>query len=121
MLKANIKTPIGPFVVEGATQLEVFEAVAQIQEVFSEESCGLCGCESIRYAVREVGGNTFPEIHCQNSECEARLTFGQNRAPKVGSIYPVRKLEKSGKPNRTKGVIGEHRGWTKYRGEPSSD
>lgn len=118
-LKLNMKTPVGTFLVEGNTQLEVFEQISTIQEVFSETSCGLCNCEDLRYAVREVGKFKYPEIHCQNPECLARLSFGQNLAPKLGSLFPVRKLDKkSGKPDRKKGEFGKHRGWSKFKGDP---
>jgi len=119
-LKLNMRSPIGTFLIEGSTQMEVFKAIAVVQEVFSESRCGLCGCEDIRYVVREVKKKNFPEIHCQNPECRARLTFGQNQEPKVGWIYPKRRLLKNGKPD-PKGEFGKHRGWSKYRGAEEDD
>ena len=119
-LKLNMKTPIGTFLIEGSTQMEVFKTISVVQEVFSESRCGLCGCEEIRYVVREVKKKNFPEIHCQNPECRARLAFGQNQEPKVGWIYPKRKLLKNGKPD-PKGDPGKHRGWSKYRGNDDEE
>lgn len=122
MIKLNLKSPIGTFLVEGATQLDVFKQIAVIQEVFSEKACGLCGCEDLRYVVREVKKKTYPEIHCQSPQCTARLAFGQNQEPKVGWIYPKRRLLKNGKPGKTgEGDFGPHRGWSKFKGDLESD
>ncbi len=121
MLKLNMKTPVGTFLVEGATHMDVFGMIANIQEVFSEQQCGLCKQTDVRYVVRDVGGNKFPEIHCQNPNCQARLSFGQNRGEKLGSLYPARKLDKNGKPNRKTGALGDHRGWSKFKGDVKTD
>lgn len=118
-LKLNMRSPVGTFQIEGQTQMEVFESIAKIQEVFSEEKCGLCGCEDLRYAVRVVGKYKFPELHC--TKCQGRLSFGQIQEPK-GELFPIRKLiEKTGQPNREKGKFGSHNGWTKYKGEPDKE
>lgn len=119
-LKLNLKTQVGTFLVEGVTQLDIFKQVATIQEVFSEQSCGLCNDEDIMYVVRAVGKNIFPELHCKNPECGARLAFGMNQEPKLGSMYPKRKLLKDGKPS-DKGLAGEHRGWSKFKGNPDKE
>lgn len=121
-IKLNMKSPIGTFLVEGLTQLEVFKQISMIQEVFSEKCCGLCGSEDIRYVVREVKRKNFPEIHCQNQSCLARLAFGQNQEPKLGWIYPKRRLMKDGRPGKEgQGEFGKHRGWSKFKGDSDSD
>ena len=117
-MKLNFKNQFGIFLVEGNTHMEVFDTVASIQEVFSESCCALCKCDNLRYVVRTVKKFRFPEIHCQNEECRARLSFGQNQAPNLGALYPIRKLTKDGKPNSKKGTFGEHRGWHIYTGDP---
>jgi hypothetical protein len=117
-LKLNMRSPVGTFQIEGQTQMEVFEAIATIQEVFSEDRCGLCGCEDLKYVVRTVEKFKFPELHCLNIACQARLSFGQNQEPLKGSLFPIRKLmDKTCQPNRKKGKYGKHNGWTKYKGD----
>lgn len=117
-LKLNMRSPVGTFQIEGQTQMEVFEAIATIQEVFSEEKCALCGCDELKYVVRTVDKFKFPELHCTNMSCQARLSFGQNQEPLKGSLFPIRKLmDKTGQPNRKKGKYGPHKGWTKYKGD----
>lgn len=114
-MKAHPKTKHGTFEVEGATAKDLFRAMASIQEVFSEEACGLCQ-QAVRLAVREVDGNEFFEYQCQNGSCGAFLSIGQSKK-KPGELFPVRKLMPNGKPSFKSGSFGAHRGWTKYRGK----
>lgn len=119
--KVNLRLGQLTFQLEGTTQKELFKTIAAIQEVFSEEACGLCGCETLRFVVREVDGNDYAEIHCTNAACRAKLAFGQSKQ-KPGTLFPIRKLTKEGKPHRKTGEFGKHNGWTKYRGDsPASD
>ena len=55
------------------------------------------------------------EMSCTNSKCRARLSYGQRQDG--GGIFPVRKLDTNGKPDRETGAYGPHNGWSKYRGE----
>jgi len=98
------------FEVEAETQVELFQALASIQEVFDTESaCGVCGGKEIRFLHRTASKGTktfsFHELLCKNPECRARFEFGQ--AMEGGALFPHRK-DKDGnyKPNR---------GWTKYQ------
>lgn len=92
------------FEVEGTGQKEVFKELASIQEIFGEESCGLCNKKNLRFIVRNVDGNDYFEIRC--SDCGAVLAFGQHK--KGGTLFPKRKDEENNwLPNR-----GWHR-WQK--------
>jgi hypothetical protein len=90
------------FEIEGEGQKEIFKELSAIQEIFSEESCGLCKSTNLRYVVRNVDGNDYYEIRC--IDCGAILAFGQHK--KGGTLFPRRK-DDEGKwlPNR---------GWHKY-------
>lgn len=90
------------FELEGEGQKEIFKELSAIQEIFGEESCGLCKSHNLRYVVRNVEGNDYYELRCV--DCGAILAFGQHK--KGGTLFPRRK-DDDGKwlPNR---------GWHKY-------
>lgn len=97
-MKAHYKSPSGnmTFEVEGAGIKEIFEDIAEIQEIFGVSRCGACGSMDTKFRVREVDGNKYYEQVCQNGgdahgngACRARLSFGQNRDMK--RLYPKRK------------------------------
>lgn len=90
------------FELEGEGQKEIFKELSAIQEIFGEESCGLCKSHNLRYVVRNVDGNDYYELRC--ADCGAILAFGQHK--KGGTLFPRRK-DDDGKwlPNR---------GWHKY-------
>jgi len=90
------------FELEGDGQKEIFKELSAIQEIFSEESCGLCKSTNLKYVVRNVDGNDYYELRC--ADCGAILAFGQHK--KGGTLFPRRK-DDDGKwlPNR---------GWHKY-------
>lgn len=73
--------------IEGDSQRDVFEGVARFQEVFEESKCGKCGCEDVRFVVRNVDDNLYYELRC--TSCAARLSFGANK--KGGGLFPKRK------------------------------
>lgn len=108
--------------VEGETQKELFKEMASAHEVFGEKQCGLCQCEEIVPAYRTVtqGKKTYeyPEYHCTNPKCRARLSLGSMM--EGGGLFPIRKLiedgPEKGKPDREKGVYGPHNGWSRYKG-----
>lgn len=94
------------FEITGATQQEVFEELAAIQEVFdTETACGICNNDKLRYQHRIVTKYHFHELVCRNPECRARFSFGHSQDDK-GALFPKRK-DKDGNwiPNR---------GWEKY-------
>ena len=91
------------FELEGSGQKEIFKELAIIQEIFSEEKCGLCGSTSFKFIVRNVDGNDYFELRC--SDCGAILSFGQHK--KGGTLFPRRK-DDAGSDLPTKG-------WHKYQ------
>jgi hypothetical protein len=103
--------------VEGETQKDLFRELAGVAEVFGERQCGLCGSEDIVPAFRTVtqGKKSFeyPEWHCPG--CGARLAMGSMM--EGGRLFPHRKLDSSGKPDREHGTAGKHRGWSLFKGD----
>jgi hypothetical protein len=75
------------FELEASGQKEIFKELALIQEIFSEEKCGLCKSQSLRFIVRNVEGNDYYELRC--ADCGAVLAFGQHK--KGGTLFPKRK------------------------------
>jgi hypothetical protein len=82
--KANDKLE---FELEASGQKEIFKELALIQEIFSEDKCGLCGSHNLRFIVRNVDGNDYYELRC--NDCGAVLAFGQHK--KGGTLFPKRK------------------------------
>ena len=86
----NVKYKIGDkleFELDGAGQKELFKELAAIQEIFGEETCGLCGSKNLKFIVRNVEGNDYFELRC--GDCGAILAFGQHK--KGGTLFPKRK------------------------------
>jgi hypothetical protein len=98
--KANDKLE---FELEGSGQKEIFKELALIQEIFSETKCGLCGSTNIRFIVRNVDGNDYYELKC--NDCGAVLAFGQHK--KGGTLFPKRKDDD--------GNYLPNKGWYKYQ------
>jgi len=95
------------FEIEGSGQKEVFKELAIVQEVFSEENCGACKKDNIKYVVRNVDDNDYYEIRCLS--CGAALSFGQHK--KGGTLFPKRKDENNN--------WLENGGWYKWKKEKS--
>ena len=93
------------FELEGAGQKEIFKELALIQEIFGEEKCGLCGKDNIRFVVRNVDGNDYYELRC--NDCGAILGFGQHK--KGGTLFPKRKDDE--------GNYLANKGWHKWTKE----
>ena len=91
------------FELDGAGQKELFKEIANIQEIFGEAKCGVCGSENIRFVVRVVDDNEYYELRCM--DCGAVLGFGQHK--KGGTLFPKRK--------DADGNWLENRGWDKYK------
>lgn len=75
------------FELDGAGQKELFKEIANIQEVFGETKCGICGSENIKFIVRVVDDNEYYELRCM--DCGAILSYGQHK--KGGTLFPKRK------------------------------
>lgn len=97
--KANDKLE---FELEASGQKEIFKELALIQEIFSEEKCGLCVSTNLRFVVRNVESNDYYELRC--NECGAVLAFGQHK--KGGTLFPKRKDDD--------GNYLPNRGWHKW-------
>ncbi len=89
---------------------DVFKQLAEFQEIFDEEKCGSCKSENIKFQVRNVEGNDFFEMKCD--DCGAKLAFGQYKTG--GGLFPKRKKE-DGTYDRVT------RGWRKWVPEPSAE
>jgi hypothetical protein len=91
------------FRVEGGSQKDLFEAIADVQEIFeADEACGMCKSTDIRFRVRRVKDNAYYELRC--GSCNARFAFGQSKDMKT--LFPKRKDENGKRlPNR---------GWFKW-------
>ena len=83
-------SPYFEFEIEGTTQKDFFQAIADIGEIFTDEPCGVCKSTDTRYRVRNVDSNNFFEKVC--NKCFARLAFGQHKKT-PGSLFPKRKFE----------------------------
>jgi len=77
------------FEFEASTHKEVFSQLSGLEEVFSETNCGRCHGEELRHLVREHDGYMFYELRCLNSDCRARLAYGQAR--EGDRLFPKRK------------------------------
>jgi hypothetical protein len=96
--------------IEGKTQTDIFEQLAQFQEVFENLECSRNGKKSdnVRFVVREDDdANKYYELKCFDVDKElygAKLAFGQHK--KGGTLFP-RRQDKDGNwlPNN---------GWVKF-------
>tara|TARA_R110002110_G_scaffold71403_1_gene190932 strand:+ start:3584 stop:3913 length:330 start_codon:yes stop_codon:yes gene_type:complete len=73
--------------IEADTQIELFQNLANFQEIFAENKCGKCSSDNIRFQVRNVDDNLYYEAKCSN--CGAKLAFGVMK--KGGRLFPKRK------------------------------
>lgn len=102
--------------VEGKTQSEVFEQLAQFQEVFENTKCviGKKSSNEVKFVVREdKEENKYYEIHCVDSDPDLRgkkLAFGQHK--KGGSLFPRRKDGDTWLPNN---------GWVRFNKETGKE
>jgi hypothetical protein len=128
MLKVQLRvSPTVHVVAEGETQMDVFQQIAEMQEVFGEQKCGKCGCTDLSYRVRKVPDGkksefSYPELVCQNKDCWAKLSFGQ--AKEDGKLFPVR-FERDGKEYKKdangKNIRRGSNGWVKFNKETNKE
>ncbi len=114
-MEANYKAFGGRLLVkfDCTTVKELFEQLGDIAEVLdADHACGKCMSPHIFPRVRETSGTDtngkpglfdYYELVC--GECEARLSFGQNKDQK--GLFPKR-FNKDGSPM-------DHRGWHIYK------
>ena len=91
---------------DGATVAEVFDMLAQLEEVFRPRACGCCKGHEITYTMRtDKEGNKYRQCQCVG--CGAEFRFGLKRGP-GGILFPqLRDKEGLPKPNG---------GWAKFNG-----
>lgn len=101
MAKTIYKSPGSRFTVEFeySSQKELFEKVAEFQEIFEEDTCGACKSNATKFGVREVDGNKYYEKKCV--DCGSALSYGQNKTG--GSLFPKRKDNDGNWDNKNKG------------------
>ena len=78
------------FEINAEGQKGLFEELADIQGIFSEEPCGKCQGTELKYVVRENSDNKFYEVRC--TKCGAKLKFGQHKGNQT-TLFPKRKNE----------------------------
>lgn len=85
----KVQVKVSPTIIvegEGDTMTEVFESLASLQEVFSNDECGICH-KPARFIVREDDEkNKYYEMRCTNLSCRAKLQFGCTK--KGGNLFP---------------------------------
>lgn len=104
-MKAHLKAFGGRLTieVEGADQKELFMHIAGWHEILSEQKCGLCGSDRIRFQYQLTQAkDAYYRLHCD--ACRAEFNLGQRKEPKV--LFPKR-LADDKKPL-------PHGGWSKY-------
>ena len=85
------------FELEASGQKEIFKELAMIQEIFSEEKCGLCGSTNLRFIVRNVDSNDYYELR---------------QHKKGGTLFPKRKDDE--------GNYLPNKGWHKWTPQKES-
>lgn len=110
----KVQLKVSPNVIvtaEGEKQTEVFEELAQLQEIFGESKCGKCGNTELRFVVRLANDDRFYELRCP--KCWATLSYGVKK--KGNALFPHRK------ENENKSIMGlepgtalPDKGWLQY-------
>jgi hypothetical protein len=121
-MKASLKLRSNLIVeVEAESQRDLFAAIASAYEVFAQRQCGLCACAELVPVYRTVtqGKKAFEYAEWTCTACHARLNLGA--MIEGGRLFPHRRLDGQGKPDRETGTYGAHNGWTKYRGEATPE
>jgi hypothetical protein len=100
------------FEFEAQSPKDVFCRLALLDSLFTESTCGVCGSARIRFVRRDIDNGFYLEQRCQEPNCGAQLSFGQNK--EGGGIY-VKNWDKDNKrpmPNR---------GWYIYKKNEQGD
>jgi hypothetical protein len=101
-MKVKYKVGKLEFELDGSDQKSIFKELAAIQEIFSEEKCGLCTSTNLKFVVRTVEDNDYYELRC--TDCGAVLAYGQHK--KTKTLFPKRKDDE--------GKWLQNNGWYKY-------
>jgi Tfp pilus assembly protein PilE len=95
--------------IDSDTQKAAFAQIAQFQEVFVTEPCGICKNEKTVFRTREAktaAGKPFTSYSQVCTRCGASLTYGTHADEKT--MFPQRKDKDTGMYNR------ETRGWKQW-------
>lgn len=117
-MKVQVRvSPTTYITAEADNQLDLFKQLADLTEVFGEESCNKCN-SPYKYRVRVVGEGkkqfTYCEAVCTNKDCRAKLAFGQSEG---GALFPKRYVQKDGEHVLTEDgrkVVKGNWGWAAY-------
>lgn len=124
-MRVEVKiSPSTIIVAEADSQLELFQQLASLTEVFGEAKCNKCG-GTYKYRVRTVQDGkkeyVYPELVCNNRDCRAKLAFGQTND---GALFPKRFQQEDGEhvldENGRKVVKGAW-GWASYNRETGKE
>ena len=96
------------FELEAGGKKEMFKELAVVQEIFAEDTCGVCKKDNVKFVVRNVEDNDYYEMRCLS--CGAALSFGQHK--KGGTLFPKRKGDD--------GNWLENGGWYKWQKNKNS-
>jgi len=113
-MKLNYTTKNGRISVEleGDAQTDIWEKLANFQEIFEETACGKCGSENLRFVTRQdKEDNKYYELRCLEKGCRARLSYGCHK--KGGGLFPKRKDEQ--------GTWKGNNGWTVWNAEDKKE
>ena len=77
------------FTLDAETAKDAFQQVANLQELFELECCGLCGTKDPRLGHRKHQDYDFFELQCSSANCGATLGFGQRKED--GQLFPRRR------------------------------
>lgn len=106
----QVQMKVAPQVIvtaEGDNHIELFDQLASLQEVFSNDKCGKCGSTALKFVSRQdKEENDYHELQC--TKCWAKLAFGHHKKGK--SLFPKRKDDDKGT------VTGEPNGWLPTNG-----
>ena len=65
------------FEADVGNQKQAFAFIADVQDVFGETKCGMCGSENVKFDCREHDGNKYYKMRCV--PCSAQFEFGQHK------------------------------------------
>ena len=90
---------------EASNVKDMFEKLAQVEEIFQQNKCQKCNGQHITMQVREVDENKFYEMRCL--DCHAVLAFGAHK--KGNTLFPKRFTEDEGER-----AYLDNKGWTRW-------
>lgn len=93
------------FEADVGNQKQAFAFIADVQDVFGETKCGMCGSENVKFDCREHDGNKYYKMKCV--PCGAQFEFGQH---KTGDTLFTKRWDKENKRPMPNG------GWAHWQG-----